>query len=341
MDIVAQLPPQERADLFRETAARRNISPIPIEKDFWVCWILKHLFALEDQPPLIFKGGTSLSKAYGIIERFSEDIDLALDRAVFGFTENRDPENVSGKAAKRLIDELETAVANHIELNLLPALQEHVGRVLTEEWTLEVSADDNQSVHFRYPRSLDNSDIGGTGYVRPQVLLELGARSDQWPAEKRTVRPYAAEEFPDLFETATCEPNTLDGRRTFWEKATLLHALQNRPNVEEHHVIRQSRHYYDLYMLARSSLRIAAIQDLDLLRRVAVHKKVFYRSGWARYADAASGNMRIVPHQALEKMVRRDYGRMEEMFFSSPPSFNDILAEVTSLEEEVNARLAS
>ena len=92
MDIVAQLPAQERADLFRETAARRNISPIPIEKDFWVCWILKHLFALENQPPLIFKGGTSLSKAYGIIERFSEDIDLAFDRAVLGFTEERDPE---------------------------------------------------------------------------------------------------------------------------------------------------------------------------------------------------------------------------------------------------------
>ena len=93
MDNVVRLPARDRAELFRETAAAKGLPPVPIEKDFWVCWTLKHLFALEDQPPLIFKGGTSLSKAYGVIERFSEDIDLAFDRAAFGFTEERDPEN--------------------------------------------------------------------------------------------------------------------------------------------------------------------------------------------------------------------------------------------------------
>lgn len=342
MDNVARLPARDRAELFRETAAAKGLPPVPIEKDFWVCWTLKHLFALEDQPPLIFKGGTSLSKAYGVIERFSEDIDLAFDRAAFGFTEERDPENApSGNAADRLIDELQGVCITHIETSLLPALQERVGDVLTEEWTLEVSRDDKQAVHFRYPPSLDNSEYGAIGYVRPQVLLELGARSDQWPAEKRIVRSYAAEEFPDFFETATCEPNTLDARRTFWEKVTLLHALQNRPNLEERHVSRQSRHYYDLYMLAQSPTRAAAIQDLDLLRRVTAHKSVFFKRGWARYTDAVNGKLRLVPHEELEKMARRDYGSMEEMFFNTPPNFDDILTELVSLEQKVNDQLAS
>jgi hypothetical protein len=342
MDGVVQLPDQERADLFRETAARKGLGPVPIEKDFWVCWILKHLFTLKDQPPLIFKGGTSLSKGYGLIERFSEDIDLAFDRAALGFTGERDPEKAtSGKASQRLIKKLQETCIDRIKTDLVPSLQARFESIPSGEWTLEIDHLDGQEIRFRYPASLEEDEYGAASYVSQHVLLEVGARSDHSPAEKRIIQPYAAEEFPDQFENPTCEANTLAARRTFWEKVTLLHALHNRPNLEKRHTARQSRHYYDLYMLARSSIRVTALQDLNLLRRVADHKTIFFRSGWAGYADAANGNLRMVPHEVLEEFLRRDYDRMSDMFFDTPPSFDDILAEASGLETDVNSQLAS
>ena len=311
---------------------------MPIEKDFWVCWILKQLFTLKDQPPIIFKGGTSLSKGYGLIERFSEDIDLAFDRTAFGFTGERDPEKTpSAKASQRLLDELQTTCIDHIRTSLVPLLQAHFELILSGEWALQIDRDDGQKIRFRYPPTLVEDEYGTADYVPQYVLLEIGARSDHSPAEKRVIRPYAAEEFPGHFQNATCEPTILEARRTFWEKVTLLHALHNRPNLERRHIARQSRHYYDLYMLARSSIRDAALQDIDLLRRVADHKTVFFKSGWAGYADAVNGKLRIVPHAELEGFVRRDYDQINDMFFDTPPSFDEILKEVSGLQTEVNS----
>lgn len=337
MDRVAALPANDRAELFRETAARMGLGPVPIEKDFWVCWAVAHVFAC-DGPPLIFKGGTSLSKAYGLIDRFSEDIDLAFDRRAFGFTGDRDPLNAaSGKAAQRLIKELVARCVDHIASDFVPALEQRFGAVLQDDWSLKIDSDEAKIVHFRYPASLSTDDYGATSYVQPQVLLELGARSDQSPSETKSVASYAAQEFPDQFRHLDTETRVLDVRRTFWEKATLVHVLYNRPNPDETSTLRKSRHYYDMFQLARSPIRASALADRDLLRRVVRHKSVFFRSAWAGYGDAATGGLHLAPHETLANLLRKDYAKMQDMFFTSPPPFEDILTELTALETEINA----
>ncbi len=156
MDKVALLPADDRAALFGETGARRGVADTIIEKDFWVCWSLRRLFGLPKgtTASLVFKGGTSLSKAFGAIRRFSEDIDLSFDRAELGYTGDRDPEKegISRKQAVRLIGDLVSDVERHVAEKLLPALRvaivEQLGEPANGEWSLDIDGCDAQTVNF-------------------------------------------------------------------------------------------------------------------------------------------------------------------------------------------------
>jgi len=156
MDDIARLPLNDRADLFAEVARQRGLTPAIIEKDFWVCWTLKRLFTLSDPPAgLLFKGGTSLSKVFGIIDRFSEDVDLSFDRAGLGFGGESDPANAtSGKKRKRGLEALTETCQRVIRENLLPQLTESFDTALREppsaSWGLELADDDpdNQTLLF-------------------------------------------------------------------------------------------------------------------------------------------------------------------------------------------------
>jgi len=231
MDKVALLPARDRAALFGETGAARGVADTIIEKDFWVCWTLRRLFAQpDDAPTLVFKGGTSLSKAYNAIRRFSEDIDLSFDRADLGYTGDRDPEKEgqTGKRAGQLIKDLVRDVEAHIAEKLLPSLRasivQQLGKPKNGEWSLEIDGADAQTVNFHYPTALAAAEYESMGYITPRVKLELGARGDPWPTEQRVIRPYAADDFPDFFENPDSTVVVLSARRTFWEKATALHA---------------------------------------------------------------------------------------------------------------------
>jgi hypothetical protein len=237
MDKVALLPAADRAALFGETGARRGVADTIIEKDFWVCWSLKRLFGLPKgtTASLVFKGGTSLSKAFGVIRRFSEDIDLSFNRAELGYTGDRDPEKagISKKQVARLIDDLVGEVTSHIAEKLLPALRtaivDQLGEPANGEWTLEIDSGDAQTVNFLYPTALPAAEYEGMAYITPRVKLELGARGDPWPTEEKIIRPYAADEYPEFFEHPDTSVTVLSAQRTFWEKATALHAEAHRP----------------------------------------------------------------------------------------------------------------
>ena len=345
MDKVALLPTGDRAALFGETGASRGVGNLIIEKDFWVCWTLKRLFELHktDVPTLVFKGGTSLSKAYGAIRRFSEDIDLSFDRADLGYTGERDPEKdgISKKRARQLIDELVGDVERHIAEKLLPALRtaivKHLGEPATSGWSLEIDAADAQTVNFHYPGALPRSEYEGMAYITPRVKLEIGARGDPWPTEEKVIRPYAAEDFPDFFEDPDCTVTVLSARRTFWEKATALHAEAHRP--EESPTPQYfSRHYYDLAMLLDTDEGKAAATDFALLARVAKHKSIFFRSGWASYDTAQPGTLELMPTDARIKDLRTDYRNMAPMMFDDTPlPFDEVLARIQTLQDTINA----
>jgi len=335
MDAFAREKPEIRAEAFHEAAARMNVQPAIIEKDFWVCWTLKRVFSLDDSiPGLIFKGGTSLSKAYGAIRRFSEDIDLSLDRYDLGFTGERDPVTpLSGNKRKALLEELEAAAVAAVAGSVKDALAAAVATALGADIDIAID-DDPQTLLFAYPRSLGADDQ--LAYLRSAVRLEFGARSDHLPSEQKAIKPYLHAEFPDLFADPSVTVKTLAAERTFWEKATILHMLfhkaEDKPLGD-----RMSRHYYDLVQLARSEIKDKALGNLDLLGAVADHKAVFFKSAWANYEEARPPTLKLAPGPELEKALRTDYARMGEMLFDDPEPIDDLLEALKKLEAEINA----
>jgi hypothetical protein len=339
MDRFVRLSSNERQRYFVQTAERMGLGPQVIEKDFWVCWTLRELFSLPDiGSMLIFKGGTSLSKAYRLIERFSEDVDVSMDRAGLGFgDEASNPEAViSGKERRRRIDRLKEACKRKIADELRPTMIRTIEAALEDAltWSLTVDEDDPdcQSLLFTYPSSLPES----TGaYIRPAVKIELGARSDHWPSDQVRIAPYVAERFPAAFETTDFIVKVLAAERTFWEKATLLHAEYHRPPDKEI-PLRLSRHYYDTSQLILSGVSEKAKARPELLHRVVEHKKVFFPSAWAHYDQAISGSLRLTPHPARIRQLEDDYDKMREMFFAERPAFAEVLRILEDWETHFN-----
>ena len=344
MNKVATLSTKEREELFRETASRDGrFNPVTAEKDFWVCWILKLLFGLPDlKDHLVFKGGTSLSKVYDAIERFSEDIDVSIAREHLGLVGERDPANpdISGKVRKKLIDKIFPELAkNYICCPLKDELGNAINSVLgdSSDWKLEVDPDDkaSQTLLFWYPASLQAPK--GHDYVKQFVRLELGIRSDQWPSKSVDITPYAAEQFPQLFDQAMCKVNCLSVNRTFWEKVTLLHSLYHKPAgtpLPE----RCSRHYYDIYRLLKlqDSLDLDS-DDMELLVAVIKHKNIFFKSSWANYATAVPGTLRLIPPEDRRSELGEDYRlTLRDMLYGEKPTLDEILAKIAHFEEKFN-----
>lgn len=344
MDEVARLSNQDRADLFAVAAEQRGLSQAVIEKDFWVCWMLRRVFSLSHPPAeILFKGGTSLSKAYGAIDRFSEDIDLVLDREGLGFTGERDPTTApSRKKRQQLIKDLMAASRDAVVQDILPGLESAVAAALEtapgpSTWQLLLADDDaaDQTILFVYPDA-SPSRTEMPAYIRPEVRLEFGARGDHWPAEEKTIQPYAAEEVPSAFVAPTVEVQVLTAERTFWEKATILHMLAHQDTAKPLGA-RQSRHYFDLYRLAGSDSGTRALANIGLLASVAEHKRVFFPAAWAKYEEAVPGTLRLVPPQERLGELRDDYEQMGEMIFADPPAFEDVIESLAVLESRINA----
>ncbi len=342
MDGIAQLAPDDRAEFFRQTAVvfKPVCSPEIIEKDFWVCWTLYRIFGvLRLQPRLIFKGGTSLSKGYNAIERFSEDVDLSLSRCDLGFSDERDPEKqgISKKEQSRRIDALVACCRKIIHDHVLVEIQKDFSSILgSSGWRVELDSRDEQTILFIYPGS--GLYKGKISFIAPSIRLEMGARSDDWPAMEREIKPYAAEVFPQLFRiNSSVQVNTLDATRTFWEKATLLHGEYHRPANRAAHE-RLSRHYYDLYQLSKTDIAQRALENIALLTRVIQHKTLFFSSAWAKYETASPGSFHLIPPKDRMQSLRNDYNQTKEMIFSeSPPSWNDIVNGLSELENSINA----
>jgi hypothetical protein len=340
MDAFAQLPESERRIYFEQTAARLGVSPQIVEKDFWVCWTLKQLFSLPDiGPNLIFKGGTSLSKVFKIIERFSEDIDVSIERGYLGFGGDNEPESgSSNKERRRRIEALKAACQRKIEGDLLPNLTEviHAKVPRIEKWLLrpDDSDPDRQTLIFEYPQTSRHETAG---FVRRVVKIEMGARADHWPCEAKPVAPYVAEEFPQAFRELSCVVKVLSVKRTFWEKATILHAEYFRP-PEKAMPERFSRHYCDFYELIQKGVGKNAGVQLELLKRVAQHKSLFFKSAWARYGEAARGTLKIAPPEQRLTALREDYRKMQEMFFGTPPEFSAMINALQRWEFDFNGK---
>lgn len=326
MDRVARLPAAERSALFAETAAKMKTTPAVAEKDFWVTWVLDRLFADDELARLLmFKGGTSLSKAYRLIERFSEDIDLVLDwRAVTG----EDP--LAGRS-KTEQEKLNAAINKQAQVFIGGDLLTRIADALGDLCQCAIATDDPHVIEIRYPASFPDR------YLRPELRLEIGPLAAWLPHEDRMISSYAAEQFPQVFMRRECTVRVIKAERTFWEKATILHHEANRPEGNPQ-PLRYSRHYYDLARMAAAPVKDAALANLELLADVVAFKQRFYPRGWARYDLAVPGSLRLVPDGAVLAAVEADYRAMTNMIFGTVPTIDEILDALGALEDEINTQ---
>jgi hypothetical protein len=331
MDKVSRLSTSDRRDLFNEAASKRALAPIIIEKDFWVCQVLKILFQSPLKESLVFKGGTSLSKVYGLIDRFSEDIDLVLDWKLFGYGEGaKDPMRNfdSNTRQDKFNKEINRSAAEYIQKTLQPQIDSLV-REPAIGLTASLDPNDPHTINVHYPAAFKEV------YIRPEVRLEIGPLASWIPSSAHVIRPYAFDVLPEIFTNPDCAVVAIAAERTFWEKATILHQEGYRPGQIPQ---RYSRHYYDLCKLAASNLRKEALARVDLLKDVVEFKRRFYPSKWARYDLAFPGSFKLLPSSDENlKYLENDYHDMRVMVFGEIPPFEHILRFLADLEAEINA----
>lgn len=320
----ANLSKPDRQEVLQEAAARLGVVPAIVEKDFWVTWVLDQIFSDPLLSKLLmFKGGTSLSKVYGVIERFSEDIDLILD---WKQLTQKDPnEFISKSQDGRLSKEINEQATQFIATELLTKLQ----KILAPVCSITLDQEDPFVINVHYPASFSDS------YLRPEIRLEIGPMAAWNPHQTHTVASLVASQFPQQFTQPNCNVNVILAKRTFWEKATILHAEAHRPE-SRNLPMRYSRHYYDLAQMASSAIKDEALADLELLEQVVDFKQRFYHSGWANYETASPGTFKLIPPEERIKELEQDYDAMHNMIYGKYPNFDDLLSVLSELENEIN-----
>jgi hypothetical protein len=338
--------PQERRDLFLGAAGRLGTTEQNVEKDFWVCWTLDALFngLPGDGPRLLFKGGTSLSKAFGLIPRFSEDIDITVFREDLGHPASiEELEALSGKKRKKRLDEIKTACQRYISGTLLASL----GKVLEETGReaglaagalrLELDSEDpdRQSLLIGYPTTTPDA---GT-YIRPAVKIESGAKSALEPNRQTEVRPYIADDLNRL-RLEVRGITTVVPERTFWDKVIIIHGQRRwfeRRGELQHQGQRVSRHYYDVYRMLQIEVGRRAIEERELALDCARHARMFFGRPDLDLKAAVPGRFALCPVPGMMEALQRDYTRMAGMIIGAAPAFEDVIARIGELEIEVNA----
>lgn len=339
MNRIATADPALRASAFAEAGIRQKMAAAIVEKDFWVCWMLGLLFEdPEWSQGLVFKGGTSLSKVFKAIERFSEDIDLSLCPAVLGIKAGDVEQADSRRKRDGLMVDLEARCTDWMRQQVLPKLEETVTSILGprgggRQWLEQATDESSHSpvLSFHYPCEHDS----GLPYVRRVVKLEFGSLTDQQPTGVHPVRPWVADSLKGEMREMSCRVVALEIKRTFWEKATILHAEAHR-DPQSALPSRYSRHYSDMASLFQSGFAERALEETVIRQRVVEWKDRFFARSWARYDLATPGTFRLVPPGERIAELERDYREMREMFIGEPLPFATILDILRELEERIN-----
>lgn len=330
MEKVAKLAEKERNELFRATADKKGVTEALIEKDFWACLLLKTIFESKGlKENLLFKGGTSLSKCYKLINRFSEDIDLILDWRILGISDEEAWEERSGTKQDRFNNEIDALGRIYIAESIVPYLDMILKEKTNQQVSLKIDEVDGHIIIVHYPTSFSDS------YLLDYIKLEIGPRASRIPQNEISICSYAGEEYPNVFDSPDFIVNVIKSERTFWEKATILHQIAS---VDESKPIplRYSRHYYDLFQMIHSTVKNNALANLELLQQVTDFKSKFYRSPSARYDLAKPGTFKLLPSYLKCRVLEDDYNNMKEMIYGVIPDFSTIKDALKMLEQEIN-----
>lgn len=335
-----------RRDLFLTTAGRLGTAVQNVEKDFWVCWTLDALFngLPPNAPRLLFKGGTSLSKSFGLIDRFSEDIDITVFRNDLGEAASvEELEALSGKKRRTRLEAIKGACQAFIagqlfhDLAALAADAMTAAQIATDRYRVELDAADadQQTLLFWYPSATAAAD----GYIQSAVKIEGGAKSALDPNIATTVKPYAADDLPNG-HLAVEGITTVEAQRTFWDKVVILHGLSrwyDHRGQLRHGGQRVSRHYYDVFRLLESPTGKTAETDRHLAQDCARHARMFFNIPDFDLDEAAAGTFSLAPSAPMLDALERDYNAMAAMIMGPVPPLAGVMDAISALEDRLNS----
>jgi hypothetical protein len=324
-----KLPDEIKRKLFFQTSDETGLPATAVEKDWWVTHALSVIFSMDCADALVFKGGTSLSKAWNLIERFSEDVDLALDREYLGF---------AGELSKKEIHKLRYASYDFLTKQFTPELNEHFKSLgfanVTVKYREVVNHDqDPLIIEVYYPKLTQKE-----AYLRPGILVEVGSRSLKEPYTQRAFRTMVSELFNDKpFADKPTNIPTVNPERTFLEKVFLLHEEFQRP-PEKMRVERLSRHLYDIERLSRTPYFEKVLENEKLYDTIVAHRSRFAHLGGVDYTKHAPEYIRIVPPENLLPLWEKDYHEMvENMIYGEKLPFDEMMRRITRAQKTINA----
>lgn len=323
-----KLPDETKRNIFNETGRTIGLPAIAIEKDWWVVHTLSIIFTMECAPSLTFKGGTSLSKGWNLIERFSEDIDLGLDREYLGF---------KGELSNRAIERLRQSCYNFVTT----AFIEELGFKFSELGfsNIEIKCEeagkkdkDPISVEIYYP-SLTETE----SYLKPRLLVEVVSRSLKEPFTPRDFRTLVAENYPNQqFSDIPITIPTVNPERTFLEKIFLLHEEFQKPQ-EKMRVDRLSRHLYDIEKLSQTPFAQTALQNADLYNAIIAHRRKFTLISSIDYDNHHPSTIAFIPPDKILPLWESDYRQMQEnMIYGESLSFAALIKKLRALQDQIN-----
>lgn len=320
---------EEITEVIEATSRKSGLASSIVEKDLWVCYILDYLFNRCDYKDYFeFKGGTSLSKAYDLIDRMSEDIDIVLNSEIIDFTFSKDLFNKSNNQKNKLVNELNNRALEFYKNKLLKVITNDLTNEINKELKISLR-EEELAIYIEYPSSHNSS------YIKNAVKIEIGPIASWTPYETKKIKSYVSTYYPILFDNVSFNVRVTLPVRTFWEKAVILHQEANRENGKIPQ--RYSRHYYDLYKMYYSNVKNDALNNFGLLEDVRLFTMTFYNRAWAKFEEAKPGTFKLIPKNLDD--LKNDYKLMESMFFKEFPSFDEVIDVLKKLENEINGVL--
>lgn len=280
-----------------------------------------------------------MSKAFGLIDRFSEDIDIVVFSDGLGFVGERNPtiaSSLSNKKRAALFDELKVACSEYIHFDLRNALASRLDE-FTSGCHIIPDEDDaqQQTLLVEYPTLFSDDH---TSYVVPRIKIEGGAKSALSPSQNCRVVPYIAQDLP-TYSFASGTIRVIAPERTYWEKILILHGAycgyRDTGRLPTHNA-RIARHYYDVAAITASQVGRSALTSIDLLQAVRNHNLIAFRQAWKRFDEAVPGSVKLVPQSELQAAVEKDYREMRGMFIGKVPDFDYIMDQLRLAENEIN-----
>jgi predicted nucleotidyltransferase component of viral defense system len=326
-----KLPESTRKNIFVETAKKMGLPAAAIEKDWWVTRTLELVFGSSLSPFIVFKGGTSLSKAWGLIDRFSEDIDLALDRKFFNITQ---PDHELTSSQVRKLRRLSSQFVSETYFQEIQATfwQSGFSEVLLEIKEIKSHDEDPVTIEVIYPSLTESNE-----YLQPKVLIEIGSRSLIEPFDDRSIISFVGTQFKGspFAEDQIIIP-TVNPQRTFWEKILLLHEEFQRP-IEQIKVQRKSRHLYDLEKLMDTKFAQDALENIDLFYTIVEHRKILTPIRGINYENHIFAKINPIPPNEIMDDWAKDYREMQQsMLYDLSLPFDKLIERIFELKKRVN-----